>query len=283
MWIFPWIKLSWHSCSMWDKLGWLNWFWQFLCEGLYSFNPKRFYYSYARSCSFCVTRTSFCMRLISTKIWIRTSIFAWLYFTQSLTSFFSINNLPCHYAVFDFISSNIDEVLLIKPSANVLIFQDFNVHHKDRLTYSGGTDTPGKLCYIFSISNDLTQIVNFPTWVLTVTITVLLFWIYFSSDASICSIMLLSWFPLTSQWIQNKKSSFTVQLMTIIVLTGMIFAITWEMFHGRITLKLVFLLLLVNFVSGSGWSWWIHPSSQVSGQTSFISMAFSSLCCCHSS
>ena len=23
MWIFPWIKLSWHICSMWDKLGWL--------------------------------------------------------------------------------------------------------------------------------------------------------------------------------------------------------------------------------------------------------------------
>ena len=31
------IKLSWHSCSMWDKLGWINWFWQFLCEGLSSF------------------------------------------------------------------------------------------------------------------------------------------------------------------------------------------------------------------------------------------------------
>ena len=36
------IKLSWHSCSIWDKPGWLNWFWQFLCEGLFSFNPKRF-------------------------------------------------------------------------------------------------------------------------------------------------------------------------------------------------------------------------------------------------
>ena len=30
----------WHSCPLWDKLGWLNWFWQFLCEGLSSFNPK---------------------------------------------------------------------------------------------------------------------------------------------------------------------------------------------------------------------------------------------------
>ena len=28
---------------------------------------------------------------------------------------------------------------------------------------TGGTDPPGELCYNFSISNDLTQMVNFPT------------------------------------------------------------------------------------------------------------------------
>ena len=60
--------------------------------------------------------------------------------------------------VFDSISSNIDEVLSINPSANVFVFGDFNVHHKDWFTYSGGTDQPGELCYNFSISNDLTQI-----------------------------------------------------------------------------------------------------------------------------
>ena len=65
--------------------------------------------------------------------------------------------------VFDSISWNIDEVLSINPSANVFVFGDFNVHHKDWLTYSGGADKPGELCYNFSISNDLTQIVNFPT------------------------------------------------------------------------------------------------------------------------
>ena len=65
--------------------------------------------------------------------------------------------------VFDSISWNIDEVLSINPSANVFVFGNFNVHHKDWLTYSGGTDKPGELCYNFSISNDLTQIVNFPT------------------------------------------------------------------------------------------------------------------------
>ena len=57
--------------------------------------------------------------------------------------------------VFDSISSNMDEVLSINPSA-VFVFGDFNVHHTDWLTYSGGTDQPGELCYNFSISNDLT-------------------------------------------------------------------------------------------------------------------------------
>ena len=31
------------------------------------------------------------------------------------------------------------------------------------LTYSIGTDRPNELCYNFSISNDLTQMVNFST------------------------------------------------------------------------------------------------------------------------
>ena len=32
-----------------------------------------------------------------------------------------------------------------------------------RLTYSGGTDKPGELFYNFSISNDIRQMVNFPS------------------------------------------------------------------------------------------------------------------------
>ena len=64
---------------------------------------------------------------------------------------------------FDSILSNIDEVLSINPSANVFVFGDLNAHHKDWLTYSGGTDRLGELCYSFSISNDLTQMVNSPT------------------------------------------------------------------------------------------------------------------------
>ena len=69
--------------------------------------------------------------------------FYWLYFTQCLTSFSSINHLLCR--VFHSISSNIDEVTLINSPINTFIFGDFNVHHKDWLTYSRGADGPGEL------------------------------------------------------------------------------------------------------------------------------------------
>ena len=91
--------------------------------------------------------------------------------------------------VFDSISSNIDEVLSINPPA-VFVFGDFNVHHKDWLTYSGGTDWPGELCYNFSISNDLTQMVNFPTRIPDCdSHSPALLDLFLSSDASICSTM----------------------------------------------------------------------------------------------
>ena len=45
----------------------------------------------------------------------------------------------------------------------MFVFWDFNAHHKDMLTYSGGTDKLGEFWYNFSISNDLTQMVKFPT------------------------------------------------------------------------------------------------------------------------
>ena len=71
--------------------------------------------------------------------------------------------LPSLSLCTDSTSSNIDKVLSINPSVNVFVFGDFHIHHKDWLTYSAGTDRSGKLCYNFSISNDLTHTVNFPT------------------------------------------------------------------------------------------------------------------------
>ena len=122
---------------------------------------------------------------------ILTYVFDLLYFTQCLTSFslYLSPSLSLCMA-FDSILSNIDEVLWINPSADVFVFGNFNVHHKDWLTYSGGTDRPGELCYNFSISNDLTQIVKFPTWIPDCdSHSPALVDLFLSSDTSICSTM----------------------------------------------------------------------------------------------
>ena len=47
----------------------------------------------------------------------------------------------------------------------MFVFGDYDVPHTGWLTYSGGTDRPGKLYYNFSISNELTHMANFPTWI----------------------------------------------------------------------------------------------------------------------
>ena len=82
--------------------------------------------------------------------------------------------------VFNSISSNIDGVLSINPSANVFVFGDFNIHHKDLLTYSGGTYR----------LNDLIQMVNFPTQIPDCDYHSPVHLDFFlSPDASICSTM----------------------------------------------------------------------------------------------
>ena len=191
-------------------------------------------------------RTSFSSGLISRKLCIFlfmfstgfTSLSALLIFPLSITFLIFVRG-------FHSILSNIDEVLLINPSANVFVFGDF-VHHKDWLTYSGGTDRYGEHCYNFSISNDLTQMVNFSTRIRLI-LTVLLFWIYFflvtlvfvrqwlSPHLEIL-IMLLSQFPYTSHYIHNRMPRFIELLKTILLLVGTVFVIIWEMFHVRISL-----------------------------------------------
>ena len=148
-----------------------------------------------------------CTGLISRKLH-RFLLMFWLALLHLVSYFFFLCRLLSLSlnTIFDFISSNIDEVLLSNPSANVFVFGDFNVHHKDWLTYSGGTDRPGELCYNFSISNDLTQMVNFPTQIPDCdSHSPALLDLFLSSDASICSTMPfpslenspLAQFPLT--------------------------------------------------------------------------------------
>ena len=55
-----------------------------------------------------------------------------------------------------------------------------------------GTDRPGEPCYDFSISNDPTQMVNFPTWISDYdSNSPAHLELFLSSDASICSAMAL--------------------------------------------------------------------------------------------
>ena len=138
-----------------------------------SFNLKRSYYSYAWSHNLCEGRTSFYMGLTFRKLCRSllmfstgfTSLSALLFLYRSLSSFLCM--------VVDSVSSNnIKEVFSVNLSANVFVSGDFNVHHKDWLTYSGGTDRPGKFCYNFSIRNELPRVVNFPTWSHTVALTI---------------------------------------------------------------------------------------------------------------
>ena len=131
---------------------------------------------------------------------------------------------------------------------------------KDWLTYSGGPDRPGELCYNFSISNDLTPMVNFATWTPDCNShSPALLDLFISSDACssttafppsgnsdriVCSISIDV--PWNSQW----NALFHCITYTILVLIGMVFLIIWEMFYGRVSLNSNLLLLLVNFLSG---------------------------------
>ena len=94
-----------------------------------------------------------------------------------------------------------------------------------------------------------------------VILTDMLFWIYFFLLTLVFVlqrlsfnwenlIMLLAQFQLTFHHIHNRMPCFIAELMTILVLIGMIFVIISEMFQGEISLNSVLLLLLVNFLSG---------------------------------
>ena len=66
----------------------------------------------------------------------------------------------------------------MNPSANAFFFGDFDVHHKDWFTYSGGID--GLVNYIIFFLSQVTLL----KWLIfllgsqTVILTVVLFWIY---------------------------------------------------------------------------------------------------------
>ena len=100
------------------------------------------------------------------------------------------------------------------------------------------------------ISSNLTFLLGF----LTVTLTVLLFWISFFFPSLVfvlqwlsihweILIMFFSQFLLTFHQTLNETPHFIAKLLTILELIRMVFVIIWEMFHGRISLNSMLHLL----------------------------------------
>ena len=104
-----------------EKLGWLNWFWQFLNEGFLPLHRKDSA-THAWSCSSCEGRTSFCTRLT-----LENSVDSCVCFQMvslhSVSYFFFLYQSPSWplCTVFDAISSKIHEVLSVNPST-VFVF-----------------------------------------------------------------------------------------------------------------------------------------------------------------
>ena len=138
--------------------------------------------------------------------------------------------------VFYSISSNVDEVLLINPSANIFVFGE--------LTSIIRTGLPILVELIDLVNSAIillsqTTLLRYLTFLLgcqTVILTVLLFWIYFFFLELVFAlqclslhweilIMLLSQFPVTFYHIHNEMPCFIALLMTILMLIGMFFAI----------------------------------------------------------
>ena len=174
------------------KPGWLNWFWQFLCQKLTWKDSSTHMHGLAVYVKEGLPFAgSFRLALLHS-----VSYFFFLYWSPS--------SALC--MVFDSISSNIDEVLSINPSANVFVFGDFNIHHKDWLTYSGGTDRPDELSFIFSILHDLSYldsrliliVLHFLISYFLLMLVFVLQWLSLHEE-----IMFLSQFPLTFHQIHN--------------------------------------------------------------------------------
>ena len=140
-------------------------------------------------------------------------------FTYSVSYFFFFYQLPFSslFTIFNAVSSNTDEVLLINTSATAFVC------HKNLLIYFGWSDRPGQLCCHFSISNYFIHIVNFPSWFPDCGLHNPAFYLFLSSDNSIYStmasppmgnsIVLLSWFPLSFCYIQKGMTRFIALLM----------------------------------------------------------------------
>ena len=141
------------------------------------------------------------------------------------------------------------------------MFFSFNIYHKDWLNYSVGTDQTGELCYNFSISNDLSQMINFPTWIPDCdSHSPALLNLFISSDTSVFCTMAIPSLGNSHHVFVSVSTDFPSYSQRDAPFHRIAYNYSradWdglpdhlEMFQRRIPLNSVLLLLLVNFVSG---------------------------------
>ena len=129
-----------------------------------------------------------------------------------------------------------DEILSNSPSANVFVFGDSNVHHKEWLACYSGTDKLVNSVIIFLSQMILLRWLTFLLGSQTVILIVLLFWIYLFLLTLVfvlqwlslhweILIMLLSQFPLTFHHIHNGMPHFITLFMASLVLIETVFMI----------------------------------------------------------
>ena len=144
--------------------------------------------------------------------------------------FFFLNPSPsCSLST---VSSNMDQVLSVNPSANLFVFGDFSIHHNEWLIYSGRTTRLDELCYNCPSQTTLLRFnIVFPALV--------------NSHYVVGSVSIE--FPSNS----GRDAVFIIQLITILERIGIVLVIMWERFHARITFRLVLQQLLLIFVGKS--------------------------------
>ena len=90
-----------------------------------------------------------------------------------------------------------------------LSLETLKVHHNDWFTYSDEIDRHGELR---SLSNNLTQTINFPTWIPdSDSHSPALLDLFISSDASICSMMALAPLPNSDHVVASVSIVFPIK------------------------------------------------------------------------
>ena len=123
-------------------------------------------------------------------------------------------------------------------------------------TYSGGTDRPGERCCNFSISNDVSQMVNFSTRISDIdSQRPALISLFISSQASICSTVTYPPLGNFNHVVVSVSIDFLSNLQRHAPFSSHSLCWLWRSSwsfkrYRRISLNSVLLQLLVNFVSG---------------------------------